>query len=314
MTGGCGPVRLATANWVHNNVRFQEFAQVRVQIGEDVRGLLPRVATALALLACGVAPARAQLRPLDAVQWEAFLQGRVVMAELGVGTESGQHLQLAGTEGRLTEWGNFRLLWRSGRVTLEGSGTMVRRFVDQSVYADTTGGAFPPTGEPRVDAGDFRVETAVRLTPERWPFLGTLRFGTRLPTTNNRKGIGRDQTDFFALAGLAYHRGGFLAGVENGVSINGTRLSFFEQSDEWAYAAHLQYRWHALTSVVELLGQEDGLKYRVIRGNLPLGEVRLGARFGGRRWVRLEWLKGYRPSSPSSGVLISAGAWFGPRR
>lgn len=267
------------------------------------------VGCALAML-LAPAGAHAQLRPLEPFEWEALAPGRVVTARVGAGVEWGQRLSLAGTEGRLLELGNFAALWHTGRVALEASGTMVRVFDDRSVWAEPTGGAHAPPPGARVDAGDYRVATAVRLTPDHWPILGILRFGTRLPTTNNRVGIDRDQTDFFALAGVAYRRGPLLLATENGVGIFGTRLPDYEQADDWVYITRAAYALGPVTPMATLTGQYTPF-HRVIRGNEDLGELRLGLRAGGRRWAEAQWVTGLTRFSPRSGLLVSVGASFG---
>lgn len=268
---------------------------------------VPLLLTTLALL-LSVATAPAQLRPLDPAEWRVW-EGGSVVAAAGIGAFSDQRASLAGTEGRLIEAGNLTFTWRTGRVAIEAGGTVRRIFDDERVFAEPHGGARDP-GPRRYDAGDIRIGTVVRLTPERAPALAILRFGTRLPTTDNRVGLDRDQTDFFALVGGRVRRGSVAASAETGVSINGTRRPTFEQSDVWVYIVQVEHAGRLLSPVVTVTGHMDGLEGRTIRGNEDLGEVRAGLRVGHRRWVSASFVKGYTRFSPASGVLVAGGlAW-----
>jgi hypothetical protein len=266
---------------------------------------------ALALLAlAGLAVrAAAQLRPPEPLDWEVFAPGNSGLAHLGAALLQGQRASLAGTEGPLLELGNFAALVRSGRVALELSGTLVRRLDDRSRWADTAFGATPGLRR-RVDAGDLRIATAVRLTPACSPGLAVLRFGARLPTTANTRGLDRGETDFLGTLALGWQRGALLAGVESGIGILGTRIPEFEQQDDWIYSARVAYRVGAVQPVATFTGQTSPLRYRRIRGNEDLRELRLGIRAGGRRWLEAQWVHGFLPFSPRSGVLLSAGAAF----
>jgi hypothetical protein len=138
-----------------------------------------------------------------------------------------------------------------------------------------------------------------------------LRFGTRLPTTDNRVGLDRDQTDFFALLGADQQSGNWHFSGEAGVGINGTRLANYEQSDVLLYAVEVRRRAGPVRIGLSMLGQED-LKTRHIRGNEDLGELRLGLRAGQRRWFEVVFVRGIREFSPELGVLIGGGIHFRP--
>lgn len=251
--------------------------------------------------------ASAQLRPLDPAEWWVWGRGWTRTAGMGVGAFTDQRASLAGVEGELLEAGNFSLAWRTGRVALEAGGTVQRFFHDERRFAAVHGGALPDADGRRHDSGDLRISTVVRLTPEDAPALAVLRFGTRLPTTDNRVGLDRDQTDFFALVGGRLERGGVEVAAETGVSINGTRDPGFEQSDVWVYVLRAERPGGAVAPLLVVTGHMDGLVGRTIRGNEDLGEVRAGLRLGGRRWVRVELVKGYTRFSPGAGVLLTAG-------
>lgn len=252
-------------------------------------------------------PAGAQLRPLDPFDWRAFDGGRGAV-EVGAGWLEGQRASLAGTEGRLVEAGNWRGWWRAGRVAVEAGGTVQRRFREERRFADPEPGVRPADDGRRRDAGDQRILTAVRLTGEGAAVGAVLRFGTRLPTTDNTTGLDRDATDFVATLGARAVRGGWAVQGEAGVGIFGTRRADFEQDDLLVYAVRVERAAGPLLPSIEVVGQQVGTGHREIRGNESLGELRVGVRTSGRRWVAAQAVRGYTPSSPGGGVLLWVGA------
>lgn len=255
-------------------------------------------------------PALAQLRPLDQTDFRA-LNGEQFRAQIGTGVYFSQYASLAGSRGRLIELGDVRASIRSGRVVVEVAGTVQRFFTEETLIGEPAEGviASSPEGKRR-DAGDYRVQTVVRLTNDTAATAAILRFGTRLPTTDNRVGLERDQTDFFATIGAARSLGPVYVMAEAGLSINGTRLSEYEQSDVMIYAVTFERRWPALIAFVSAVGQDD-FHTGSVRGNEDLGELRAGLRTGQTRWLQVAFVRGYHASSPRSGFFIGAGVSFG---
>lgn len=252
------------------------------------------------------APAGAQLRPLDPFDWAALESAGGVRVEVGASRLSDQRASLAGTEGTLTEVGSFRAFFRTGRVVIEAGGTVQRLFDDERRFAPADEEVTEP-GPDRHDSGDYRIATIVRLTPQRWAPVGILRFGTRLPTTDNRVGLDRDAIDFFALLGGRAERAGASLAAEAGITINTTRESDFEQDDLLVYILRAEYERLPVVPSVTLTGQQIGTGHREIRGNESLSELRLGLRSGRNLWVRGEYVIGLADASPSGGLLVAAG-------
>lgn len=273
------------------------------------------VAAGCAACAFGsVTRAEAQLRPLDPTDFRAFDSSARLRVYAGAGVYFSQHASLAGVRGRLIELGDMRVSWRSGRMLVEVAGTL-QRFLreDTIVSAPADGVAASSPDRRRRDAGDYRVQTLMRLTSDTSLTSVVLRFGTRLPTTDNRVGLERDQTDFFASLGAARAFGHMHAMAEAGVGINGTRLSEYEQSDVMIYGATIEYRGGSIAPFVSVVGQED-MHTHAVRGNEDLGEVRLGLRVGGAQWLQAMMVHGFHDSSPHAGFVIGAGtAWGGAR-
>jgi membrane-associated phospholipid phosphatase len=259
------------------------------------------------LLAGSALSLAAQLRPLEPVDWELLRGPGGLSARVGAGVHHRQKASLAGLEGRLIEAGEIRAGWLTGRVMIEAGGTVRRLFDGYERFAEPTGGALPPSGERLGDRGAWRVGTVIRLTAAEAPALFALRFGTRLPNPDNHVGLDRDQTDFFALVGGHLRRSGLSLGAEAGLGINGTRDPEYEQSDVVLYTAVAEFRRGAFAPRLALVGQYDGNRRAMLRGNEDLGEVRLGLRAGRSHWIEVDVVRGLVPFSPSTGVLVAAG-------
>jgi hypothetical protein len=265
------------------------------------------LAALMFLLPTWPALAEGQLRPLHPVDWDLFDGGYVATARMGAAVLVDQRASLAGTQGRLFELGDFALAVRSGRIAVEVAGAVLRLFEDEETFASPWGGARESTGARRRDAGDFRVSTMVLLTPPGQPASALLRFGTRLPTTDNEVGLERDRTDFFALLGGRLRARGFMLAGEAGVGINGTHDAQLEQSDVLMYSATASYTRGFVSPRVALVGHFDGMSGLTIRGNEELAELRVGARVGREVWAEAELVYGLQPFSPRSGILLFAG-------
>lgn len=268
------------------------------------------VAVALFL---GASPLAAQLRPIDAVPWDE-VGGRGATVRVGVGGYAGARAALAGTRGSLIELGDLAATWSSGRVTLELGGAAWRVFSDDSSYAAPVAHAFPTDGRRRRDTGEHRLGTVVRFTPDASPVDAVLRFGTRLPTTGNEQGLGRDQTDFYATVGGRWRgrdRGGWpeLA-AEAGVAILSTRMDKPEQVDDLMYSARVGWGAARARARLELVGQHDARRAAELRGLEDLSEARLVGELGDRRRVRVALVRGLAFASPAWGASVAVGVSF----
>ncbi|HSJ23945.1 MAG TPA: hypothetical protein VK929_04610 [Longimicrobiales bacterium] len=264
------------------------------------------VTTPAVALALFTAPAAGQLRPLDPFEWRLYDGGPAAVVEIGAAAYDDQPASLAGSAGTLLEVGSFRAFWRTGRVVFEAAGTVQRFFREERTFAAPASFVEPAADGHRRDSGDYLVSSTVRLTPAASRAAAYVRFGARLPTTDNRTGLERDMTDFFALVGGRVTRGPLLVGAETGVSINGTRDPEFEQKDVMPYLLRVEYGLGpvvpGLTATGDVLGPS-----RELRGNEPLGELRMGLRSTGRQWLRVEAVAGYRTYSPRAGIRVTGG-------
>jgi len=268
------------------------------------------IRSVIAVVACIIltsSSAQAQLRPLEPAQLHLFDGSESISAEVGAARLFDQRASLAGTSGDLWEAGNFSIAWRTGRVVLEAAGTAQRYFRETGTFDTPYPDVEPSDDGRRHDSGDYRVSTTVRFTPDRFPVAGLVRFGTRLPTTDNTTGLDRDAVDFFATVGTTASRGPLWLGGEAGLGIHSTREQRFEQDDLLLYALRAELRTSRVTPSFAILGQKHGTTHSAIRGLENLGEMRAGLRFGRSLWIRGEYVRGYETFSPSSGAIVTAG-------
>ena len=236
-----------------------------------------------------------------------FDPGKTFSARVGGARLFDQRASLAGTTGDLWDAGIFSASYRTGRVILEASGTAQRFFRESDRFEEAYADVEPSSDGHRHDSGDYRVSTTVRLTPDHWKAQGALRFGTRLPTTDNTTGLERDAVDFFTTIGARASFGFVAVSGETGLGISTTRETRFEQDDLLLYSLRAEMRRFVIVPSLEVIGQRHGAGHSEIRGVEDLGEMRLGLRVGNRNWLRVDFVKGYETFSPESGVMVTAG-------
>jgi len=268
-----------------------------------------RMVHALTLAAvCGAnMTAGAQLRPLEPFAWRIFDDGVKISADSRIAGYQGQRASLAGTKGDLWEVPTMSFAWVSGRFAILASGTGIRIFSERERFRPPYRGVRPSPNGRRHDSGEYTIGTGVRLTPPHQRIDALLRFGTRLPTTNNETGLDRDATDFFAtLVGRVRHRS-LSVSLEAGLGITATRDSAFEQDDLLLYDARAEYDRGIVKPSITVVGQAHSPTHREFNGVEDLSEVRLGLRIGDRTWIRIEGIKGLETFSPAYGLSVGVG-------
>lgn len=268
---------------------------------------------ALLLLAALLAPsvASAQLRPLEPTDWRDFDASSPVDLTVGAAAYGNQHASLAGTVGRLIELGSYQASWRTGRVLVQLNGTAFRRFDDRETFADPVARTRPPDGSTRTDAGEIAFSTLVALTDPARAGVFALRFGTRLPTTDNETGLERDQTDFFGTLGGRFRIAAAVLSAEVGLGIHGSRDPVYEQADVVLYGARLQHVLGPVTPFIGITGQWNTSSSVLLRGTEDLREARAGVSIGERYHLDITAVKGLLRFSPDYGARIAVGRRFG---
>ena len=169
------------------------------------------------------------------------------------------------------------------------------------------------------DTGDFFLATKIKVRNEtdHIPAIG-LRFGVSLPNSNQARGIGLNQTNFFMTALASKTVGKFRVSGNLGLSILTAPTQLFTQNDVMLYGLSVVY---PLNDRVSLLGEVNGRLNT--RKTAPLGtesdgEARFGARFkaSGLLWD-VSALTGLNKNSIKSGVsfgLTYEGQLFTPAK
>ncbi len=251
----------------------------------------------------------AQMRPLDPIEWEAFSApgGR---ASLGLAVLSGQRAALLGSKGRLLDLGMVSAAFRVDRVVITVLGSARRAFDQQERYSEPAEGV-RPGDDDRSDAGTVTIATTVALGVPAGGDPGTAswaaRFGVRLPTTDDREGLERDETDVFASVGGRHRTDAWELAGELGASIFGVHGNRFAQTDPYQYAAAVRMLGRRARPYAHVTGHVDTRTHGPPRGNDNLSEVRVGAEIGGRRWIDAAAILGLSRHSPAWGVRVRAG-------
>lgn len=154
------------------------------------------------------------------------------------------------------------------------------------------------------DVGDFFLATKIKVRNEtnRMPALG-LRFGAQLPNSNQARGLGLNQTNFFMTALASKTVGKFRISGNLGLGILTAPTELFSQNDVMLYGLSVAY---PLNERVSLLGEVNGrwsTRSKTPLGTESDGEARFGARFkaSGLLWD-VSALTGLHKNSIRSGV------------
>jgi hypothetical protein len=268
---------------------------------------------AILLLLAGLSPLPAQQRPLQTDDPSTLASGKARI-QLGFEYLQNRTFTLSGIEGDLTRLGVIGLFIGAGpRVEFQVTGSLLnalnihRRF---PAY-DTPKLSFQ--GDSTTSVGDFTLATKFALFDEghAMPAMA-FRFGVELPNAGNEKGLGNDQTNFYAniLMGKTYGRWRTIANL--GLAILGNPTTVSSQKDQFTYGGAISYdvnkRW-------TLLGEINGRQGPSGPGTDELAQLRIGARIhtGNLRWD-FAGVSGLRQGDPDSGVMFGASYEFRPFR
>jgi hypothetical protein len=259
-----------------------------------------------ALTALLGSPVRAQ-RPLITEDVEIIKPG-ALRIEFGFEFLQDKDFTLSGLNGDLTRIGV--ITWRLGlapNVEFEMGGVLQnflsvnRQFQPSAVplrLSRATNGTH--------DTGDFFLAAKIKLRAEgrKMPALG-FRFGAELPSSNQERGIGTNQTNFFALALAGKNIGRLHLFGNLGLGILAAPIDPFAQNDVLLYGAAATYR---VNDRLRLLGEVNGrlnTRRQAPRGTESDGAARFGAQF---RAAGLMWdvagIAGLARRSARSGITF----------
>jgi outer membrane putative beta-barrel porin/alpha-amylase len=270
------------------------------------KGLLGTLRVVVLLGAASVV-GLAQQRPLITEDVETVKPGSVRF-EFGFDFQQDRDFTLSGLNGDLTRIGVVMLrMGFAPNVELEAGGVIQnflsinRQFQPSAVPLRLSQGT-----NSTHDTGDFFMAAKVRLRNEsrRMPSVA-FRFGVELPNSNQERGIGVNQMNFFATAIAGKHFGRFNLFGNLGLGILTAPNDPYSQNDVVLYGVAGSYRVNDLLSLV---GEAQG-RYST-RDTTPLGtESDASARFGARiRAAGLTWdvagQKGLYRHSARTGLTV----------
>ncbi len=157
------------------------------------------------------------------------------------------------------------------------------------------------------DTGDFFLATKFKLRNEgkRTPALG-FRFGAELPNSNQTRGIGVNQTNFFATTLAGKHFGKKLYVYGNlGLGILTAPIDLFTQNDVLLYGLAAVYNYNDRVTFVGEVNGRHSTRKNAPRGTESEGASRFGARIkaGGLLWD-VAGIKGLHKRSERSGLTF----------
>ncbi|MBK9316293.1 MAG: transporter [Acidobacteria bacterium] len=261
----------------------------------------------LIILSASHIPVMAQQRPLITEDVDIVKPGSVRF-EVGLEFQTDRNFPLSGLNGDLTRLGIVAItIGLAPNVEVESGGVLQNYLSINRQYQPS---AIPlqlsRATNSTHDWGDFYVATKIKLRREtrRGPALG-YRFGAEMPNSNQARGIGINQTNFFATVIASKHFGRLHVFGNLGLGILTAPVDPFTQNDVLLYGLAATY---TVNDRLTMVGEVNG-RYST-RNNTPLGTesdgaARLGARI---RAAGLMWdiagIRGLHHNSPRGGITF----------
>jgi hypothetical protein len=274
-------------------------------VEKDMKPLSLKIfAILFAVTIFGAVTASAQQRPLITEEVEVVKPGSIRF-ELGFDFLQDKDLTLSGLNGDLTRFGVIGLRFGLAPNVDVETGGVVQNYlsINRQYQSSSVPLQIAMSANSTNDVGDFFLATKIKLRSEtrRAPALG-FRFGVELPNSNQARGIGVNQTNFFATALAGKHFGRLHIFSNLGIGILPAPISTFSQNDVLLYGLAVTYKFNdRFTLVSEANGRHS------TRSNPPIGTesdgaARLGARI---RAAGLTWdfagIKGLYRNSAKTG-------------
>jgi hypothetical protein len=273
-----------------------------------------RMKYAAVFLAFVSLPALAQQRPLVTEDVEPVKPGNVRF-EAGFDFLQDKDYPASGLNGDLARLGIVSLTFGlASNVEVEAGGAIRNRLrINRQFRSSSVPLQFDPgTATSTSDTGDFYLATKIKLRSEdgRAPGFG-FRFGVGLPNSNQARGIGLNQTNFFAQAlvakslGKARLIGNLGLGIlSSPISASGN-ISPFTQNDVALFGLAGSYQFNSRFTLVSEVNGRYSTRRNAPLGTESDGATRLGVRIRvGKLFWDVAGIRGLYPHSESSGVTF----------
>jgi hypothetical protein len=252
--------------------------------------------------------ASAQQRPLITEEVQTVKPGEVRF-ELGFELQQDKDFPLSGLNGDLSRLGVMALTaGLASNVEFELGG-VVQNYLNINRQYQASAIPLQLSSAPNSthDVGDFYLASKFKLRSEgrSAPGFG-FRFGAELPTTNQARGIGLNQTNFFATVLAGKHLGpeervNVFANL--GVGILTAPVATFTQNDVLLYGLAATYRLNRRFTIVSEVNGRHSTRNIAPLGTESDGNYRLGGRVRiGGLIFDVAGIKGVYRNSAKSGV------------
>ena len=269
---------------------------------------------AAAFLAFVSLPALAQQRPLVTEDVEPVKPGNVRF-EAGFDFLRDKDYPVSGVNGDLTRLGVVSLTFGlASNVEAEIGGAIRNRLaINRQFRSSSIPLQFDPAAATSTsDTGDFYLATKIKLRSEKdgAPGFG-FRFGVELPNSNQARGIGLNQTNFFAQAlvakslGKARLIGNLGLGILSSPITASGNISPFTQNDVALFGLGGSYQFNSRFTLVSEVNGRYSTRRNAPLGTESDGATRLGVRIRvGKLYWDVAGIRGLYPHSESSGVTF----------
>lgn len=238
-----------------------------------------------------------------------------LLAGVGAGLEGDAVFPLSGLDGDLVRLGSVTLayVFAPGAV-FEVTGDALRILqVEGRRRSAVPLDEEVSDGRTR-DAGEIRVGTQFRLLGDPRGLSGGLHLEVKLPTSDERRGIGLNTTDFFGNVYGGWGRGPWRVNAELGVGIMEAPLDRFVQDDVLSYGAEVLLRPRG--SPLRLALSAEG--WANTRRTVPLGTEDRGVARARAELFAADWMLdaglglGYAGTSPAWSVELGVARLLEP--
>lgn len=253
--------------------------------------------------------AEAQQRPLITEEVETVKPGEVRF-ELGFELLKDKNFPLSGLNGDLSRLGVIALTaGLASNVEFELGGVVQNYLRIRRQYQPSAVTLQLSSPNSTHDVGDFYLASKFKLRSEskHAPGFG-FRFAVELPNSNQARGIGLNQTNFFAIVLAGKHFGPderFHVYTNLGLGILSAPVASFTQNDVLLYGLAAAYRLNKRFTLVSEINGRHSTRNVTPLGTESDGGARLGARIRVARVIfDVAGIKGVYRDSASSGVTL----------